>query len=189
MILLGGECYLLDEVKAIAPSNVKFLGWANPKIIWSASDIALLTSDNEAQPISSIEASYSSLPIVAENVGPVSEVVNDVLTEILVSNYKESEETLEELFENIELCLALGSAVRAYGKGRFSPTQFISGHEVAVGDVLVLVVAAPAAADTFLSHWTRRMCPTADCLLVTWTTAGLRMCCVSILNSLATFRS
>ena len=131
LFLLGGEGDLLDQTKAIAPSNVKFLGWTNPEIIWSASDIALLTSDNEAQPISLIEASYSSLPIVAQNVGSVSEVVDDGVTGILVSDYKESVAGLEKLIENIELRLSLGSAGRAYAKSRFSPAQFISGHEAA----------------------------------------------------------
>ena len=30
LFLLGGEGDLLDETKAIATSNVRFLGWTNP---------------------------------------------------------------------------------------------------------------------------------------------------------------
>jgi len=136
LFLLGGEGDLLDEAKVIAPSNVKFLGWTNPEMIWSASDIALLTSDNEAQPISLIEASYSSLPIVAQNVGSVSEVVDDGVTGILVANYEESVAALEKLIGNTELRLSLGSAGRVYVKSRFSPAQFILGHEAAYSRAL-----------------------------------------------------
>lgn len=136
LFLLGGEGDLLGETKAIAPSNVKFLGWTKPEIIWSASDIALLTSDNEAQPISLIEASYSLLPIVAQNVGSVSEVVDDGVTGILVSDYEESVAALEKLIANIELRRTLGSAGRAYVISRFSPAQFILGHEAAYSKAL-----------------------------------------------------
>ena len=131
VFLLGGEGELLDELKATAPSNVIFLGWTKPEIIWSASDIALLTSDNEAQPISLIEASYSSLPIVAQKVGSVSEVVEDGKTGILFSNFEESVVALEKLIKNSDLRQTLGTAGRNLVSSRFSPEQFISGHYAA----------------------------------------------------------
>ena len=136
IFLLGGEGDLLEEIKASAPANVVFLGWTRPETLWSASDIALLTSDNEAQPISLIEASYSSLPIVAQNVGSVSEVVDDGKTGFLISNFEESVIALQKLISSSVLRKSLGAAGREYVKFRFSPDQFISGHEAAYSRAL-----------------------------------------------------
>ena len=131
VFLLGGEGELLEELKATSPANVVFLGWTEPEIIWSASDIALLTSDNEAQPISLIEASYSSLPIIAQDVGSVSEVVGDGKTGILVSDFNGAVDALEKLICNAELRQELGAAGKVLTKIKFSPDQFISGHSAA----------------------------------------------------------
>ena len=131
VFLLGGEGELIEELKATSPANVVFLGWTEPEIIWSASDIALLTSDNEAQPISLIEASYSSLPIIAQDVGSVSEVVEDGKTGVLVSDINSAVVALEKLISNRGLRQTLGAAGRTYAQSRFSPDQFISGHSAA----------------------------------------------------------
>ena len=136
IFLLGGEGDLLQEIRFTAPTNVVFLDWTRPETIWGASDIALLTSDNEAQPISLIEASYSSLPIVAQNVGSVSEVVDDGNTGFLVSNFEESVIALQKLIISSELRESFGAAGREYVKFRFSPDQFISGHEAAYSRAL-----------------------------------------------------
>ena len=136
IFLLGGEGDLLEEIKSSAPANVVFLGWTRPETLWSVSDIALLTSDNEAQPISLIEASYSSLPIVAQNVGSVSEVVDDGKTGFLVLNFEESVIALQKLIISSELRESFGAAGREYVKFRFSPDQFISGHEAAYARAL-----------------------------------------------------
>jgi len=129
--LLARAGELLEALKATSPANVVFLGWTEPEIIWSASDIALLTSDNEAQPISLIEASYSSLPIIAQDVGSVSEVVEDGKTGILVSDFNGAVDALEKLISNAELRQELGAAGRVLTKIKFSPDQFISGHSAA----------------------------------------------------------
>ena len=76
IFLIGGDGELLSRLETNLPKNVRLLGWIRPEEIWAASDIALLTSDNEAQPISLIEASLAGIPVVAENVGSVSEVVD-----------------------------------------------------------------------------------------------------------------
>jgi glycosyltransferase involved in cell wall biosynthesis len=136
IFLMGGEGDLLEEIKVTAPENVVFMEWTKPEIIWGASDIALLTSDNEAQPISLIEASYASLPIVAQNVGSVSEVVDDGKTGILVSDFNSSVAALEKLINNLELRQNLGAAGKIYAKSRFSPGQFILGHGAAYSKAL-----------------------------------------------------
>ena len=64
--------------------RVRLLGWAdNPGTLWSASDIALLTSDNEGVPVSLIEAQMAGVPVVATDVGSTSEVVEHAVTGLL----------------------------------------------------------------------------------------------------------
>jgi glycosyltransferase involved in cell wall biosynthesis len=126
--LIGGEGELRVHLELLAPTNVRFLGWTVPKDIWSASDIALLTSDNEAQPISLIEASYASLPIVAQNVGSVAEVVVDKETGFLVSNLDEMANSLRALIINPELRLDFGDRANLFAQSRFSTQQFIADH-------------------------------------------------------------
>lgn len=126
--LVGGDGELLDSLKKNLPENVKLLGWTSPEEIWAVSDIALLTSDNEAQPISLIEASLAGLPIVAENVGSVSEVVESGLTGLLVTNHSERIEALKKLSKSMELRNNMGNAGKKYCEEKFGPKQFIDAH-------------------------------------------------------------
>ena len=106
--VIGGDGDLLDSLRVNLPNNVRLVGWTRPEEIWAASDIALLTSDNEAQPISLIEAGLAGIPTVAENVGSVSEVINKGVTGILVSNLDERIDAINSLVKNKELRLQMG---------------------------------------------------------------------------------
>jgi glycosyltransferase involved in cell wall biosynthesis len=53
--------------------------------MWGIADIGLLTSDSEGMPLSVIEAQMSGVPVVATNVGSVSEIIEDGSTGILTS--------------------------------------------------------------------------------------------------------
>lgn len=126
--LIGGDGELLSNLEKDLPANVKLLGWTSPEEIWAVSDIALLTSDNEAQPISLIEASLAGLPVVAENVGSVSEVVVSEVTGLLVNNHTERIRALEKLLENLDLRKNMGAAGKKYCEEKFSPQQFLFSH-------------------------------------------------------------
>jgi glycosyltransferase involved in cell wall biosynthesis len=126
--VIGGDGELLTSLEKDLPSNVKLLGWISPEEIWALSDIALLTSDNEAQPISLIEASLAGLPIVAENVGSVSEVVDEEVTGFLVHSHLERIQALRKLSESSELRTKIGSAGKRYCEEKFSPQQFVNSH-------------------------------------------------------------
>ena len=69
----GGD--LLEEVKEAAPSNVSVIGWAKAEDLFGASDLILSTSENEGMPIALIEAQFAGKPVVATDVGGVSEVI------------------------------------------------------------------------------------------------------------------
>ena len=128
IFLIGGDGELLSSLKIDLPKNVRLLGWTKPEEMWAISDIALLTSDNEAQPISLIEASLAGLPVVAENVGSVSEVVNSEETGLLVSNHVERIQALKRLLASPELRKKMGAAGANYCAEKFGPKQFLDSH-------------------------------------------------------------
>jgi len=131
IFLIGGEGELRKDLEEVATLNVKFLGWTSPEIIWSTSDVALLTSENEAQPISLIEASFASLPIVTQDVGSVDEVVLNNKTGFLVDNLNGFQEKLNYLIANDSIRFEMGIAARKFSEERFGVAQFIKGHEAA----------------------------------------------------------
>ena len=64
---------------------VKFLGWRKDiGALFAASDIAILTSDNEGIPLTLIQAAQASLPIVATGVGSVGDIVTHEVNGYLV---------------------------------------------------------------------------------------------------------
>ena len=126
--LIGGDGELLSSLEKDLPKNVKLLGWISPEEIWAVSDIALLTSENEAQPISLIEASLAGLPIVAENVGSVSEVVDSEVTGFLATNLAERIEALRKLSSSRDLRQTMGAAGKKYCEEKFGPQQFLDSH-------------------------------------------------------------
>jgi glycosyltransferase involved in cell wall biosynthesis len=98
------------------------VGWRrNVASILAALDVVVLCSDNEGIPLSLIEASYCGVPIVATNVGSVSDVVINGTNGVLV------EPTVEDLAAGIENVLKdpqlrerLGTSGRTLAHERFS---------------------------------------------------------------------
>lgn len=126
--LMGGDGSLLGTVSIEAPTNVKALGWTTPEILWGASDAALLTSENEAQPISLIEAGLAGLPSVAQNVGSVSEVLEDGLTGYLVRSNEEAIAHLREMKSHSEILKTMGAAAHDHVVHQFSVESFVLNH-------------------------------------------------------------
>jgi len=87
-LIIAGAGELLEDLTVKSESEslpITFLGWRNDiDIILSASDIAVLCSDNEGIPLTLIQASQAGLPIVSTNVGSVSDIVLDGVTGLLV---------------------------------------------------------------------------------------------------------
>lgn len=129
--VMGGEGNLTPEILKEAPSNLKLVGWIKPEEIWAISNMALITSDNEAQPMSLLEASLSELPSVAWDVGSVSEVVNDGITGFLVTNVEEAIHCISELSNQIQLCKRMGSEAQNFVKNNFNRQNFIESHILA----------------------------------------------------------
>ena len=135
---IGGEGELKSELINSAPPNVEFLGWVKSSEFWNRCDIALLTSDNEAQPIAVIEAAMHALPIIAENVGSVADVVTDMQNGILVNSDEQRSSALKILLEDENLRIRLGQVARQKAQEEFSIKQFIEAHEQAYEKALEL---------------------------------------------------
>ena len=69
----GGDLYY--QVRDAAPANVSVIGWAEAGDVFGASDLILSTSENEGMPVALIEAQLAGKPVVATDVGSVSEVI------------------------------------------------------------------------------------------------------------------
>jgi glycosyltransferase involved in cell wall biosynthesis len=123
----GGD--LLLEIKANAPKNLKVLGWQDAKNVLPIADIFLSTSKNEGIPIAMIEAQLAGIPIVATDVGSVSEVVLNNKTGILCDR---SEKQLVEGIKKLALDKKLRSTFSKNAKfmalKNFSTSKFINAH-------------------------------------------------------------
>ena len=128
IFLIAGDGELLQDLKVSAPTNVIFSGWSTPEEIWAASDIALLTSENEAQPISLVEAGYAGLPCVALGVGSVSEVIENGNTGYVAKDVNALSNYISELAVDLDKRTRFGENARKKMLQEFSVDAFISGH-------------------------------------------------------------
>jgi glycosyltransferase involved in cell wall biosynthesis len=127
---LAGGGDLLSEVKNSAPKNMKVLGWQQATDLLPIADIVLSTSENEGMPIALIESQLASLPVVATNVGSVSEVViNNKTGFICKKNDNQLIESLRELANNRSLRVKFGRSARLNSSKAFSIKIFIEAHK------------------------------------------------------------
>ena len=127
---LAGGGDLLEKIKNQAPSNLKVLGWQDAKSILPIADIFLSTSENEGMPIALIEAQLAGIPVVATNVGSVSEVVINNKTGF-VCNKSNAEliKAISKLAESKSLRTKFGTNGKAHALKIFSEKQLISAHK------------------------------------------------------------
>jgi len=133
-IVIAGAGELLEELTAQSESEslpIKFLGWRNDiDLILSASDIAVLCSDNEGIPLTLIQASQAGLPIVSTNVGSVSDIVLDgvtgILTEVSANGLIQG---FSELLVDPDLRARLGESGQMRAREHFSSKAMVERHE------------------------------------------------------------
>jgi glycosyltransferase involved in cell wall biosynthesis len=132
-VLAAGDGELLAGLRdqaAEADLPITFLGWRSdiPKLI-AVSDIAILTSDNEAVPLTLIEASMAGLPLVSTNVGSVSDVlVNDLNGYLVDSEPAALADALQKLAIDPVLREIMGKAGRERASRYFSLEKMCSDH-------------------------------------------------------------
>ena len=128
VFLMAGSGSMFEEIKLSAPSNLLLPGWSDANQIWSASDVALLTSENEALPIALIESGLFGIPSIAENVGSVSEVVLNNISGFLCNNLEQRVKALNTLHSNSDLCSKMGGNAMKHCSRSFSIEKFGKDH-------------------------------------------------------------
>ena len=128
IFLMAGDGSLFEEIKSKAPINLLMPGWCDANEIWSASDIALLTSENEALPIALIEAGLAGLPMVAESVGAVSEVITSESNGFLCSSFEERVQAITLLSRDKQLRNQMGEKARKFCLSEFNLLEFTKRH-------------------------------------------------------------
>jgi glycosyltransferase involved in cell wall biosynthesis len=127
--VLAGGGDLLEQVKAVAPTNVTVIGWADAADVFGASDIILSTSENEGMPVALIEAQLAGKPVVATDVGSVSEVVLNHETGIVTNkNAGSIALALESLLLDKQKRTEMGTLATSRAQALFSVQRMINAH-------------------------------------------------------------
>jgi len=127
--VLSGGGDLLEQVKAAAPSNVTVVGWAKAEDVFGASEIILSTSENEGMPVALIEAQLAGKPVVATDVGSVSEVVLNHETGIVTNkNAGSIVLALETLLLDKQKRTEMGTLATSRANALFSVDRMINAH-------------------------------------------------------------
>ena len=134
LFIIAGAGDLLEYCKErVAHENlpVTFLGWREDiETVLSASEMVLLTSDNEGTPLSLIQAGMAKIPVVSTNVGSVSEIVVDQETGILTDLTSRSiASAVKELVEDDDLREDMGLAAYDYTMQRYGVERLVKDHE------------------------------------------------------------
>ena len=132
--LIAGAGEKFEETQGLVIQEslpMKFLGWRNDiGRILSASDIAILSSDNEGIPLTLIQASQAGLPIISTNVGSVRDIVVDGETGILTEvNSRSLISAVDELLSEPVKITRFGLAGKKRAEALFSLKGMISAHE------------------------------------------------------------
>jgi glycosyltransferase involved in cell wall biosynthesis len=123
----GGD--LLEQVKATAPANVSVLGWVEAADLFGVADIILSTSENEGMPVALIEAQLAGKPVVATDVGSVSEVILNHETGIVTNkNAGSIASAVESLVIDKTKREEMGRLAITRAQALFSVERMINAH-------------------------------------------------------------
>ena len=133
-LLVAGAGELLDTLSAQVEKDllpVTFLGWRKDiGTILSASDIAVLCSDNEGIPLTLIQASQAGLPVVSTGVGSVSDIVINGTTGLLTeASSRGLIQGVSGLLNDPGLGKRFGKAGQERAKEFFSSQSMVEHHQ------------------------------------------------------------
>ena len=131
--IVAGEGDLFEATKNDAERRdlpVKFLGWRKDiSALFAASDIAILTSDNEGIPLTLIQAAQACLPIVATGVGSIGDIVVHEVNGYLVDSEPAAlADALQTLAIDPVLRQIMGDAGRERTSRYFSLEKMCADH-------------------------------------------------------------
>jgi glycosyltransferase involved in cell wall biosynthesis len=131
--LVAGEGPLLPTMREAARGlPVRFLGWrSDVERVYAASDVTVLTSDNEGMPVSLIEAGLCGRAAIATDVGSVREVVQDGVTGrvLPVTDSEGMSRALRDLLGDRTLLSEMGDRARERCRARFAMERLVGDTE------------------------------------------------------------
>lgn len=96
-----------------------------------ASDVVMLTSDNEGTPVSLIEAQAAGVPVVGSNVGGVGSAVRDGETGVLVApeNVPGLAAAVEKLLADADLRSGMAASGRRHAAESYNVQRLVDDHD------------------------------------------------------------
>lgn len=103
-----------------------------------ASDVVMLTSDNEGTPVSLIEAQAAAVPVIATDVGGVRSVVRDGETGLVrsVDDVHGLVVSVERLLDDEDLRARMGAAGRAHVTALYTLDRLVADHAALYDELL-----------------------------------------------------
>ncbi len=100
-------------------------------------DLFCLTSRNEANPVSILEALACCVPVVSSNVGSISETVIDGKTGVLTQplNWEETAAAMRGMLDNTRLAARMGRAGRVLVRDHWSLQSMVQGYEMLIESI------------------------------------------------------
>ncbi|MBE2179524.1 MAG: glycosyltransferase [Chthoniobacterales bacterium] len=110
-----------SELQASAGGNVRFAGFRDPREVFAAADVFVLTSDYEGMPMTLLEAMASGLPSVVSAVDGCRDILGDGAGGFLAQagNAEDFASKLSRLMESGESRQTMGDLARAKAKASF----------------------------------------------------------------------
>ena len=129
LFVMAGGGDLFQKVLEEAPANVRVVGWVKAEEVYGVSDVILSTSVNEGMPIALIEAQQAGLPVVATDVGSVSEVILNHETGIVTNaNVGSIAAALNSVLIDSHKRNAMGVQAKSRALSLFSVDRMILAH-------------------------------------------------------------
>jgi glycosyltransferase involved in cell wall biosynthesis len=128
VFLVAGDGELRVELEAAQRrARVNFLGWrGDVGSLYAASDVIVVTSDNEGMPVTLIEAAIAGRATVTTDVGSASEVVVDGVTgRVVAASPDRLAEAVLEVLSNDPLRHRMGVAARQHALENFSADALV----------------------------------------------------------------
>lgn len=121
----GGYLATVQKTAAQAPFKVTFHGWIDPRTVFSDTDVFLYYSYHDNMPNALLEAMAVGLPVLTNQVGAVSEMMENRLSGIIASSDEEYISETKRILSSFSLRRELGQNSRSRIEQRFSWQQVV----------------------------------------------------------------
>lgn len=127
--VMAGDGELQARIRESAPRNLMIIGVQDAAEMWAIADLGLLTSDSEGMPLSVIEAQMCGVPVIATDVGSVSEIIEDGVTGALVTGGAvKISLAIRELLANHSKLASMRKSAKKRARELFSQDVMVESH-------------------------------------------------------------